>query len=136
MATGNQNLRNLDRSRKYRQRHGQKPESTWVAETKCYSGRQKHQQVLDIMWGAGYRPGRRGTKRQDDDGQGKQPGRDLRNPLHLMAGEYIQTRSPCGGTLSAEAIGLGGSGSSQAPWHEAWQSKPRAAVVTVSGGNT
>ncbi len=87
MATGNPNLRKFDHGRKYRQRHGQKPESTWIAETKCHSGRQKDQKMLEIMAGAGYRPGRWGTKRQHDDSQGKQPGCNLKQALHFMAGK-------------------------------------------------
>jgi hypothetical protein len=92
---GGPNLRNLDRSRECQQRDGQKPESAGIAETKCHAGRQKDQKMLEIMSGAGYQPGRRRTKRQDDNGQGEQPGRNLKQSLHFMAGEHVQTRSRC-----------------------------------------
>ena len=51
MATGNPSLRHLDRSRECRQRNCQKPESMWIAETKCHPGREKDQEMLKIVWG-------------------------------------------------------------------------------------
>jgi len=71
MTAGSPILRNLDRSREGRQRNHQKPGSTWIAESKCHPGRQKDQEMLKIMRGAGCWPYGRKAERQDDDGPGQ-----------------------------------------------------------------
>ena len=63
MATGNPNLRYLDRSRECQQRDGHKPVSMWIAESKCHAGRQKYQKMLETMSGAGIALKRRTAQR-------------------------------------------------------------------------
>ena len=75
-------MRNLDRGRECQQRNCQKPESMRIAKTKCRTGREKDQNMLKIVWGAGCWPYGRGAEGQGDDGPGEQKSRGLKNLLH------------------------------------------------------
>ena len=77
MAAGDIHLTNLHRRGERQQRNGKKPKATRITETECHASDQKNQQVFEVMPGAGDGPARGRPKREYDNGQGEEPGRNL-----------------------------------------------------------
>jgi hypothetical protein len=104
MAAGNPILRKLDCSRESWQRNCQQPGSTWMAKTKRHPSRQKDKKMFKTVCGPGCWPDGWRAERQDDNGRGEQPGRSLKDLLHMALSLGTSSRLPASIPLPSPVI--------------------------------